>query len=866
MRMAWNSRTLGAFALSTAVAAAVTTGVVSSKSHSVAPDQPTKASTIEAASSTPAEDARRSLVRAEMRLARYDAAKDRLIATLSDVSTSGTADLLAQTRTEIDAAWTEASETLRVNLDTQFAAIANEQALTTNPSEIEQTVEHSWELFAVSTDTTLAQVINANAVVTENDSVLDSLDSALQVAARDANLNSTPSLVDATAAAHNIALALADAAQSASAISETAMHALTDVLVQARAELQDASETYALNHPHVPLLTNVTPEEYALNGRNSNMTVPSANTIQALSPTSDYIMYTGRQALAAQSGEVSAGDGGAAPATAAPAATESAAPIRSVTATNSSSMRATDAPQAYDPNDPLNQIHNIYFKDMDTFNAIDLLAKKANLNVVGGPALTGTVNANMSDVPLGRAMEIILEVHGMGMIREGNIIRIVTLEEALATHRVTQIVYLDKAKATDIATTLQNSLSGGINSSLVSIAPNDTTNVLLIAGPPGRVQELVELTQQLDIAEPVLPTYTAAIPLNYAEPVDVLPIIEGMLTADIGNAQIDPRTRHVIINDVPAVIEQARDIILSLDNPVKQVAIESMVVDVVLRDQTDLGANILFNLIPETNTLGNRVGDFNGAGVGFGAGTQGIAGNTNPTTNTTGTFVMQLLNQDYNLTAAITAAVASNDAKLLANPVIVTTENKPAMVSITQEFPYQELTQTQQGGNLGTTNFKDIGTTLSVTPRVTHDNNIIVDLEAKESTVSGQSSTGVPIEEAREATGTFMVHDGQTVFVGGLRSVQESRNITKVPILGDIPLLGTAFRTTRNLKVNTELMIFLTCHVLGDRLPDLTPSEQLAHDELGTKPFVPETQGETLRTVIKPNEMRDPVWKWRKAK
>ena len=888
--MAWNSRTLGAFALSTAVAATLTATAVHRSSQPAAPNQPTKASHIEAAVSPKADDARRALIRTEMRLARYDAAHQRLMATLAGE------DSLAEASDRIAATWTSTSADVRAHLAAYSLQIANDAVLSptfnAELAQLDRTVETTWDLFAASTDNSIATIVDT-VEVAQADSALDALDEALVLAANEAALKSTLTLDEAVASANEIAVALADAARGASSVSDSALKAFTGVLAKARQDIHQASETYALNNPQVPTITNVTMEEYELARNDSNMTAPAVRAIEEVSANTNYILQTGRTAFAAQSGEVDAGAGGATPPPPAPAAEMSAepAPMRSVSATGTTSVGAGAMPQAYNPNDPLNQVHNIYFKDMDTFNAVDMLAKKANMNVVGGPALTGTVNANMTDVPLGRAMEIILEVHGMGMIREGNIIRIVTLEEALATHRVTQIVYLDKAKANDLATTLQNTLSGGINSSLVSIAPNDTTNVLLIAGPPGRVQELVELAQALDIAEPVLPTYTEAIPLNYAEPDDVLGVIESMLTKDVGTAQADPRTRHIIINDVPAVIEQARELIANLDNPVKQVAIESMVVDVVLRDETDLGTNILFNLLNDVNARGVQVGDFGGAGVGFGN-TPAVSGqsnsaansnfNINPAANplgtpgvgpggagafgTAGTFAIQLLNKDYNLNAAINAAVTSNDAKLLANPVIVTVENKPAQVAITQEFPFQELTQTQEGGNLATTSFKEIGTTLNVTPRVTHDSNIIVDLEAKESTVSGLTATGVPIEEQREAMGTFMVNDGQTVFIGGLRNAQHQKNVSKVPVLGDIPVLGLSFRNTNNLKVNTELMIFLTCHILGERLPDLTPAEQEAYDELGATPIVPETAQETLRSVVKPNEMRDPAWKWRKSK
>lgn len=883
--MAWNSRTLGAFALSTAVAATVTTAALRSPNDRV---EPATAHQVTETATLDVHDAQRALLRAELTLRRYDDIQTNLFAD-ADPSIH---EAIGGVRTELDSTWQRISNDTRTNITSCQDALASnhtpdvEDTINT-AMRIERELASAWTLYAEVTDATFAKFVEVE-TAPQDDTLFASLDAAMIAAAEETNLAYDPALADmARESTTQLAMALSDGARAAAAISSDVAATFTGALLNAQIAIHDISTEYAMNTPRVQTITNADVDAMLASGGASNITanVPS---IEAVSPTSEYVLPIERLRFAAQAEGAQAGGGGAAAPAAeaapapAPQPAAPAAPIRSVQATTSAGTMGVNQ-QVYDPNDPLGQRADVRFREMELRNAVDILAKKAEMNVVGGPALTGTINANMTNVPLGRALQIILEVHGLGMIREGNILRIVTLEEALATHRITQIVRLNKANATDIATTLQNTLAGGVNSDLVSISPNETTNIILIAGPPARVSELVNLAEQLDVSEPVLPTFTEAIPLNYAEPQEILPVIENMLTTDVGSATPDPRTRHIIVNDVPAVLEQVREVMLSLDRPVKQVAIESMVVDVVLRDETDIGTNILFNLINNVNARGVQVGDFGGASAGFGQTANNLAnynirGNgTIPGPNglpdtavanpvgSPGTLAIQLLNNNYNLTAAVNLAVMSQDAKLLANPMIVTTENTPATVSIRQEFPFQELTQTQEGGNLATTSFKDIGTTLEVTPRVTNDRNIIVDLMATESTVSGLSATGVPIEEAREAQGTFMVHDGQTVFIGGLRNSQEGVNINKVPVLGDVPILGTLFRNTNNLKTNTELMIFLTCHILGDQLPELTPSEKEAYDELGSEPFVPDTAGQTLRTIVHPNEMRDPAWKWRKS-
>jgi type II secretory pathway component GspD/PulD (secretin) len=118
---------------------------------------------------------------------------------------------------------------------------------------------------------------------------------------------------------------------------------------------------------------------------------------------------------------------------------------------------------------------------------------------------------------------------------------------------------------------------------------------------------------------------------------------------------------------------------------------------------------------------------------------------------------------------------------------------------------------------VATTEFKPIGVTLDVSPRVTHLNDIIANISAKQSSVSGLTDTGVPIEDKREAETTLTVKDGQTIFIGGLRNHADRLEVSKVPVLGDVPVINFLFRNTRSEKTNTELMVFLTCHVLGDR-------------------------------------------------
>ncbi len=520
--------------------------------------------------------------------------------------------------------------------------------------------------------------------------------------------------------------------------------------------------------------------------------------------------------------------------------------------------------------DPLDQPVNIDFREMDLSAVVQLLAKKAQVNVIAGTDIIGTVTADIRNIPLRQAMDMVLRMNGLGIVEEEGIFRIVPYEEAVAARRTTRMVVLEKAQSEEVKNTLDGVLLGAPDAELVTLSANATTNVLIISGPEERVNEFESLARQLDVSEPALPTVTEAIKLNYLEPADAQPIAESLLTEEVGKVEMDAQGRHLVVTDMPVVVEQIKLVLNDVDKPVKQVAIEAMIVDAVMRDGSQTGVSWLLDAIRDYSTNGDLISDVSEAsfrsnlGVPFGADGLPNAGLL-PAALDAGAITLGILTNDIRLNTVIAAEVQSRNAEILANPSIVTVENKPAEIAIVQEFPYQEITQGLTGPPVATTEFKDIGVTLMVTPRVTHENDTIVQIQAKQSSVSGLTETGVPIEDLREAQTTLRAEDGRTIFIGGLRNVSDTHTVSKVPVLGDIPLLNIAFKNTNVEKVNTELLIFLTCRVLHDPMADLTPSHQREFDKLDATPRVPNSQRDALKDYVKPQEMRDPIWKWRRS-
>lgn len=535
--------------------------------------------------------------------------------------------------------------------------------------------------------------------------------------------------------------------------------------------------------------------------------------------------------------------------------------------------------QPFVAGDPLYAPVTVDLREAELSDVVALWAQKAQINVVAGTdvEVAGTVSVYLQEVPLIRALETVLRLNNLGLVEEDAIYRIVPYEEAVSERRISRTLYLRNAQAKEVANTLDSVAQGLPDGTLITIAPNESTNVIILSGPERRIDDLQELAYELDVAEPTINTVTKALKLNYAQPGEVAALVEPLLSVEegttIGSVQADERSRQVIVTDVPIVIEQISALVEEVDKPVKLVSIESMIVNAVLRDNSQTGVNWLLDLVREHDSAGNVVGPLPGrvntrgevTGSTEDLNMAGNLGNVGADALDAGILSFHVLTGELDLRGAIAAEVASSNADILANPVVTTLENKEAQINIVTEYPYQEITQSTQGPPVSSTEFKEIGIELRATPRVTHDNDILVDLFARESSIQGLTADGIPIEDARSATTNLRTGDGQTIFIGGLRDVSHRNDISKIPVLGDIPVMNFMFRTTDIEKIHSELLIFLTCRVIEERMPELTPYQRVEHDRLSNEPQVPNTQKDLFRSLVKPNEMRDPVWKWRRT-
>jgi general secretion pathway protein D len=198
-------------------------------------------------------------------------------------------------------------------------------------------------------------------------------------------------------------------------------------------------------------------------------------------------------------------------------------------------------------------------------------------------------------------------------------------------------------------------------------------------------------------------------------------------------------------------------------------------------------------------------------------------GNTAETTGVTGQLKFGWLSNNIDIDAIISAQKNITDAKLLANPRILVLDNETATISIISEIPYQELTQTSGGGNIGSTDFKDVGVTLKVTPHLARGEKIRMKVEPEFSVktgdvtfASGALSYPQPVVDSRKASTTLLVDSGQTVVLGGLRKKDVSKSVSKIPLLGDIPIICYLFRFEGESTTNSEMVVFITPKIVNE--------------------------------------------------
>ena len=421
---------------------------------------------------------------------------------------------------------------------------------------------------------------------------------------------------------------------------------------------------------------------------------------------------------------------------------------------------------------------SLNFQDIEVRAVLQLLADFTGLNMVVSDTVDGRITLRLKNVPWDQAMDIILKTKGLSMRRNDNVVLVAPTEEIAS-------------------------------------------------------REKLELESQQQILE-LAPLRSELIQVNYAKAADFAALLksaENKLISERGSVSIDERTNTLLVQDTAAKLSEIRALITELDIPVRQVLIESRIVIANNDFARDLGVKLGFGATTQGNGTSTGVvggglpGDLDGSTIGYpgveipaGSGNQGLLVNLPQTLAAgSGGAVNLLLGKvgSYLLRLELSAMQQEGKGEIVSSPRVITSDQNEATIKQGVQIPYQEATSS----GATSVSFKDAVLELTVTPHITPDDRIIMDLLVKKDNPDfTRAVLGVPPVDTRELKTSVLVDNGETVVLGGVFERTKSKNIGRVPFFGDLPYVGWAFKQEQVQDENSELLIFLTPKILKDTL------------------------------------------------
>jgi type IV pilus assembly protein PilQ len=434
---------------------------------------------------------------------------------------------------------------------------------------------------------------------------------------------------------------------------------------------------------------------------------------------------------------------------------------------------------------------SLNFQNIEVRALLQVIADFTNFNVVTSDTVTGNVTLRLKDVPWDQALDIILQAKNLGLRRSGNVIMIAPKEELAA-------------------------------------------------------KEKVELESRAQIAA-LEPLRTQSFQLNYTKAEEVAKGLVGQTTtgggggttatrilSPRGSVIFESRTNQLFVTDIPSKLEEVQTLIGKVDIPVRQVLIEARIVEAGDSFGRSLGVRL-----GATDLRGVR-GGIPGIGIGGdlrvapGGSLNAVAGQTLQTTGgvtladsnfvnlpavgqnnyDASTFAFTLFGAAANrfLNLELSALEADGKGKIVSSPRVVTADQVKALIEQGEELPYQ--TATSSGATA--LQFRKANLKLEVTPQITPEGNVILDVDVNKDSVGRATAAGFAINTNHVKT-QVLVENGGTVVIGGIFTQTERNDETKVPLLGDIPVLGNLFKTRNRTTAKTELLVFLTPKIITDR-------------------------------------------------
>jgi type IV pilus assembly protein PilQ len=325
---------------------------------------------------------------------------------------------------------------------------------------------------------------------------------------------------------------------------------------------------------------------------------------------------------------------------------------------------------------------------------------------------------------------------------------------------------------------------------------------------------------------------TQVIEISYADVAEVVTSLD-KFKSESGSVSHIQGTSHILITDREKKVQAMTEFIDQVDRMTPQILVEARIYDVTCKDRFDLGVQWEAGTSTTYDTAGDPLSTTRTDPFATG----GFNGTIAKAESTTAGVRLGWLNSDLDVDILLKAQQEQANAKLLANPRILVLDNETADIKIVSEIPYQELQESALGGAIGTTAFREVGVELQVTPHLAkRDEMIRLHLRPVFSVVTGEvqvAGIGVtypqPVVDRREADTKLLVKNGQTVVLGGLRKKEVTKQINKIPLLGDLPIAGALFRFKGENTVNSELLVFITPWIIEQ--PAMSKAEAKSYEE-----------------------------------
>ena len=419
---------------------------------------------------------------------------------------------------------------------------------------------------------------------------------------------------------------------------------------------------------------------------------------------------------------------------------------------------------------------DLNFQDIEVRDVLELIADFKSLNLVASDSVQGKITLNLNKVPWDQALDIIMRSKGLDMRKQGNILLIAPIEEIAE-----------------------------------------------------REQKEIDSKKKLEELAP-LETYVARI--KYAEAKEIYKFFNApraqangsgqqrsgggggqgstfSILSERGSAIVDERTNTIILTDIGNKIDEFKRLLARIDIPVKQVLIEARIVKAESEFRKELGAS--------WGLAGSDQVDFS-LGNSTSGTLEGILATDLGISDPAAAFSLSYLSNNLLIDLELSALESGGFGEIVSQPKVLTADKKKASIKSGVEIPYQAVTNNgDASGAVVETQFKEAVLQLEVTPQITPDNRVIMDILVKQDSIGSFTVNGEPAINVTEITTQALVGNGQTLVLGGIFQSEELTGDQKVPILGDLPLVGNLFKKQMRTRDKREILIFITPKIIDNR-------------------------------------------------